>query len=274
MLSKAAQQDLKIRCATMVAGQSLRQDTCPTCHGGTYGEKSFSVSVTTRGIEFCCHRASCTERGILTYNRTYNESTPPGMGVELRPFTYPTGILEDWDYDQFEKHYEITSQELLDNNVVKCPSRNSYVFPSYNIIGHEVGKVERWYDWQLDSANHRGPKCFYHKEVDHPKMYVPKTCTIGDKCIVVEDCLSAIKAGRICMSLALLGSSLSNDVLIRLKDTKVKDIVFVLDPDASVKSLEMKKEFALYFENISTVFVPKDPKDMRFEELEVMLCSV
>lgn len=274
MLSPNVVQDLKVQCATMKVGQGLRQDTCPTCHGGTFGERSFSVSVTERGIEFCCHRASCKERGVIPTNGVkgiYEDMiTHVETKSELRPFKHETVSLEDHDFKSFEARYGILAQELLDNNVVKCPSRRSFIFPAYNIVGEAIGKVERWYPkWY--NIGHKGPKSMYYKEVDHPKMYVPRTAGICDTVFIVEDTLSAIKVARTHMSLALLGASMNISIVKKLTDFQIKHVAFLLDPDAASKALELKKEFGLFFYKVNAVLLTKDPKDMKDEELRERL---
>lgn len=268
MLSKAARDDLKIRCATMQVGEKLRQDVCPTCHGGTFEERSFVVSVTERGIEFCCHRASCTERGCIPIKGSLSSVETEQVKIipKLHKFEYATTGLEDQDFRAFQARYGIVAQELLDNFVVKCPSRRSFIFPAFNVIGESIGVIERWFPkWY--NPGHRGPKSMYYKEKDHPKMYVPRTCGINDTVVFVEDTLSAIKVARTHMAMALLGTSLNIPIVQKLTEFQVKKAVFLLDPDAASKALTLRQEFGLFFYDVKTVLLPKDPKDMPYEEL-------
>src|SRR5690606_797967 len=121
---------------------------------------------------FNCFRASCTCRGMIPVNGLVVKrkgTNKPDFRVQ--EFNHETSTLTDEDYAKFEEFYELTSQDLLDNKVTKCPSRQSYVFPIYNLLGYEIGVLERWYSWQ--GLDLKGPKARYYKTSSYPKLYLP-----------------------------------------------------------------------------------------------------
>jgi hypothetical protein len=268
MLTKQQIQTLKLEYATTPVGTTLPKSVCPVCNGGTSREKSFSVTVDPSGILFNCHRSSCEGgRGIIATGTSVVGADR--IKPELRIFKHPTEGLTDYDLSQFSRRYGITSQELIDNNVVQCPSRGSIVYPIYNFMGYEIGKQERWYSWSKRRPFER--KALYYREMDYPTLYVPRTSPLTDRLYVVEDTLSAIKISRLYTACALLGTSLNNELLLLFKEAKIKELVLLLDPDAFTKSIRIKREYSLYFDEIRIVQLPDDPKDMNFDDLQEML---
>lgn len=267
MLSKSQIQELKLAVVGRPQGVELTDIPCPSCGGGNNNDRAFSVKIDSSGILFNCFRASCDERGFIPFSTTIQGEDK--KKVELSVFRYATRELNDLEYQVFEDTYGITAQELIDNGVVKCPERNSFVLPAYNFMGFQIGTMERWFKWS--GLRDQGGKAKYWRETDYPKMCVPKSCTLADHLIVVEDTLSAIKVGRITTSCALLGSSLGNELLLKFKEAGIKTLTILLDPDAFNTSIRIQKEYGLYFREIRTILLPKDPKDMPFNELQERL---
>lgn len=267
MLTKEQLTEVKLYAAQFSAcPERLPQTICPSCRGGSSKERSFNLWYSPLGLHYFCHRTSCGERGVVAANGRNITMTGQARLFEPRKFEYATCSPTMFAANKFSEKYEITEQELIDNGVLCCPSRNSFIFPVYNLLGYEIGILERWYAWTGDAK-----RVLYYPQVDYPVMYMPRTCALSDTMVVVEDVLSAIKVSRIIPCCALLGTHLSRDVMLKFKEVGIKSLIFALDPDAAGKAIKLKKEVSLWFDEVSVVLLSQDPKDMPMSELQDIL---
>lgn len=247
------------------------------------GEISFSVWQTESGLGYKCWRLTCGESGFIPL-----VSTPQGDYVkkkEFRIFEFETAELNSWKIMKFWQKYELTSEELSSNRVVQCPSRGSFIFPVFNYSGFEIGKLERWYSWHQEPPAGLGRKALYYTESEAPRVHFPPgswfnaNYELGSSAgynlkgpkdpgplYIVEDCLSAIKVARKELCCALLGTSLSDEVLDELLRVPCSRFVFILDPDAFGKAMEIKARIGMLKE-VEVKYLEKDPKDTPYEEL-------
>lgn len=234
---------------------------CPICNGGSTKESSFSVTATPEGILYNCYRDSCRIRGFIRMG----DSVRKKPVINLRKFTKETTSLNDEDYDNFEEYFGLSKQDIDDNLILKCPENGAYVIPIYDLTGLKIGTELRVYKWQKNTK--LNIKSIYYKELDRPKIYLPRSSSIGDTMVIVEDVMSAIKTAKIKPCIALLGTNLEADIITTLHKLHVKKLVVLLDPDATRTSLKIKKNNDLYFDSIRISILKKDPKDTDHEVL-------
>lgn len=91
----------------------------------------------------------------------------------------------------------------------------------------------------------------------------------GDRLVIVEDCVSAIKIANICTdAMPVLGSSLSLSKMARIAGI-YRNIVVWLDGNMYHKALEMEKQFQYLGCEVKVVNTEKDPKEFRYSDLSV-----
>ena len=91
--------------------------------------------------------------------------------------------------------------------------------------------------------------------------------TKKDSIVVVEDAISAIKVGRVVPCVPLHNSIVPLELILRLS-RRFKNIFIWLDPDKQKESLREASKASLYFDNVSTIWAEKDPKDYSVKEIE------
>lgn len=160
--------------------------------------------------------------------------------------------------------YGITDKEIEDNEIAYSADWRRVVLPVY-----EDGKLVYWQARAI--LPDQDPK--YVSAKSHPKAMFHYHSNHGIGALAItEDILSAIKLGRHCDTIALLGTSPDIDGLTsRLEN--YKKVVIALDPDfAGVsKALELERRLSLVFSG--TVMCPtlsKQPKEMSNAELEFL----
>lgn len=170
--------------------------------------------------------------------------------------------------------YEISVEQMLQNNMVYSPYRDQLIFTFYddtkNLLAYQarnlnaVSKSKRYYT--CGDVNELLP--IYHCR--HP---LPDGVN-SRRLVLVEDCLSAIKVAYIeglgASAMCLLGSGISRTKLSRLRPFYDLLDVF-LDPDMWHKSLSIVKQAQLLGFRTRPVQSDRDPKEHSYLELKDLL---
>jgi hypothetical protein len=73
---------------------------------------------------------------------------------------------------------------------------------------------------------------------------------------------------------ALLGTHVSNDMILLLKAMGIKEVIFMLDPDAIAKASEIIMDRAPFFRSMGLIALTKgDPKEYTVEELTNLIVN-
>jgi hypothetical protein len=81
----------------------------------------------------------------------------------------------------------------------------------------------------------------------------------GDKVVIVEDVVSAIKVGRYLPTLCLFGNNLQENHMKRIA-LQFKEVVVWLDDDKYKKGIDIARETSLYCKRSVTICTKQDPK--------------
>ncbi len=260
---------VKAEACDLPCGATTNDIKCPWC-----GEsKSFSVTRTLRGdLLFVCHRASCDQGGKGGYVRGPRGGTgnPPEQGRVFTPrvFDHPTTRVGGVKLAHLVSVYGLTPKEIAWADWSYAYKMDRLVMPVLSPVGAHRGSIARVYDKSIV------PKTLTYKEVDDVWMgwYLRPGIAFANaegkfgEVVVVEDCISALKASRLVPACAILGTHISHDMVRELTST-AKRVVLCLDQDATQKAYDYCKEFSA-FGNFITVPLSKDIKDMNEEELE------
>jgi hypothetical protein len=255
---KAFIQDLDIS-----EGESLRQD-CPFCRG----QNSFSVSKVEGVLKYNCFKERCKIKGnieeglshqeikkriknrkesneSMSWEDTSHRKSPMLMPEYIVPIEGNTlnGFIQRWDLQNVELLHDVK-----DNRVV-FPIRKD------GIIIDATGRT----------LNYAKPKWLrYTGEAD---VYVACQGEPNGIAVIVEDVISANTICSVCQNvtgIAILGTSMSVKHIEYIQDyTK---IIMALDPDASNKNLQYRREIVSWT-GINTIAM-RLKNDIKYKEEE------
>ena len=227
----------------LAIGETYR-GRCPACHRPS----TFSVTRLSNYLVYNCYAASCGIRGhasaALTaddmrahYSREIPDDLPPRP---LPAFTWHEHVTRLCD-----------AHGIAPDDVAYDPLRGRVVFILRDLRGRAVDAIGRTVRGDI-------PKWLRYSNSKAPVV-------VGDGrwLILVEDIVSARKACQACptaASMALLGTSLSADHLMRVSDY---DAVFIcLDKDATDKAVKIHRRLSAFVERCSVIMLQSDIKDM------------
>jgi 5S rRNA maturation endonuclease (ribonuclease M5) len=81
----------------------------------------------------------------------------------------------------------------------------------------------------------------------------------GERVVVVEDILSAIRVGKVCDCYALLSAHVSDAMIFALK-AKYKEVMLWLDPDKAEKMTKWVMRYRSFGVNVRSIKTNRDPK--------------
>jgi len=184
-----------------------------------------------------------------------------------RPFMYGTTSVPEYERAIVWYKYQIGGETLKSYGVRWSEEIESLVFPCYSLDGDATGFATK-----ILAPAYGKPKSSVYWDATPPQYYAPaRPVEVGKPVILVEDCLSCLKireAGA--ESVALLGTKLAPATAMEIAAV-YRNVVFCLDNDATVKAVELAKEYNLLFDKVSILVPRVDPKDMPMDELENLL---
>ena len=251
----------QVRLLSLTLGQDTSSPhvVCPKCGGGLTSERSFVITRIGGALKFLCHRATCGWRGIVGSTGVREEHVAPTF--EAKEYPYPTEVISPAQERWLVAVYGISVGAVASCRVRFNTERQTYAFPILDYRGYEIGIVDR------DFTGIRKPKAISYWFNDVPKLYYapanPYVAWQGDydsSIIIVEDILSALKCSMYGRSVALLGTHISEEQALALSE-RTRNLIIVLDPDATRVALKHKKKYQLMFDNIDVVRLDRDPKD-------------
>lgn len=226
-------------------GQTYRGN-CPFCHG----KNSFGITNTNGELRWGCFRNSCDAHGrnsglsslqsvkdrLTKSEHKANDHAP--IPELLVPVNTRSDIIT---YLKSVNSYESYISKLVD--IKYSPVEDRVMFPVMD--GHTV------VGYSGRALNYPFPKWKKYGTVTN--LF---SCGNGPIGVLVEDAPSACAVGVIPQytGLALLGTRLSTQHKLQLM--KFQQVLIALDPDASLKSVELSRQLS----NGKTVLLPNDLK--------------
>ena len=223
------------------------------------------MSITREGyaLLYNCFRASCSRgRGVIHIldglsKSALDKKERQSKKFEPKFYRYKT---EPAKVEHLRGNSTLTQEQLKEQHIRYAPDRDTVVFPIFDIVGHEVGVVDRSYTG-------RDPKAISYWFNDVPKIHFPLEDATTNVCMLVEDVPSAIRATPFITCAALLGTNLTSDCLMELRN-RFNVLYIALDEDATLKALAMVKQYRVYFKDVIAVPLKKDIKNCTDTELE------
>lgn len=248
-------------------GHSIR-GKCPKC--GSAGT-SFCISREGSEIRFIDFSMSCNFRGVI-------ESTGGGLILNdsapvKKLFDGELGPLEheevQWLSDKFSIPWDCF------NDVRYCTDDNRVYYPQYDSLGRLRSYIARAYDELAYDKKFYGAKAknvmVSHGEAGlcFPSIEILTAAHQQAMVMVVEDYPSALRVwSQLHIPVACLaGTNLLTQHVNTMIDMKLKTVVIVLDADAIVKAVKIKREISLCFDVKLIPLTGKDLKDLTLKEL-------
>lgn len=257
--------ELKLLCQKVLKGTTLNGQYCPFCKGGRHGEQALSISLRNDGVAlFICHRASCSKAGRIFLNGNVSTNLEIQHGPEFKPrmWTGESRALNDKERELLDQQYGLTFREINWHKLAMADN-GALIFEILGPAGQRRG-----YQLRALPGDTHIPKADGFKELNEPFVGWFWTETSSPKkIIVVEDCLSAIRAARQFYAVSLLGTNLSVDALFEI--LKFSDhVILALDKDATGKALAYQKKYRFLAPQLQVAVLDKDLKHETDEEIK------
>lgn len=249
-------------------GESRAGQLCPSCKGGTSGEATLSVSRRGGSLLWICHRASCSFRGSTAGGRSYLHAatkTPSTRGIWGRQYIREASSLPDEVATLLSDRYQIDATLVAKHKLGWTDGEEGrrLVIPVRDYYGEERGAVLRSFDGSF-------PKAKSHTEHGAIAWFTNPATT---SCVIVEDCLSAIRASVYSNSVALLGTNFNDDMAQEIREAGMSPVYMALDADAYNKAVKYVIKYRSTL-NMRLLILAKDLKDCTEEELKGVMHGV
>lgn len=249
-------------------GDSVAGQLCPVCKGGGSGEHTLSVSRRNSNILWICHRASCTFKGGTGGGRGSGIRTvvPKTRGVFGRQYVREAEAIPDNIRRLLQSKYCITELHAAKFGLGWTDDEEQgarLVLPVKDFHGEILGSVLRSFDGSL-------PKAKTHTEQGAIAWFTNPATT---SCIIVEDCLSAIRASDYLTSVALLGTNFNDAMAHEIVSTGLSPVYMALDADAYNKAIKYVIKYRSSL-NMQLLRLARDIKDMTPDELDSLMKEI
>lgn len=251
-------QDILLLSAGLEEGETARF-LCPSCAGGSSGEKSLSITHSPEGLLWQCFRARCTEKGT----------------------TISTGI----PYSSIPRTEEATKVKVVPKvqTLPLGPKALEWIESEWGVVAPKF-----WY-WTHDYGGRvamsvRSPKYLHRGWClrDIRGMYEAKALTFIDPgeeslswykehpkkgTVLVEDIPSAVRASAHLNAVALLGTAIGASKAVEIAEHATRPIIIALDQDATSLSFKYERRWGLLWGDVRVLPLTKDLKNMTEDEL-------
>lgn len=205
--------------------------------GADYRERLY-VKRTKDGWLWTCH--NCGKKGFKKYTPT-EYLILLKRGEEVTRITEKEIVVNEKfsmpnsspfiprAYDWLHQ-YGITTPEINEHKFYYSCYNNRLIMPIKNVHGDITG----WQGRAMNVPSKSNPKYITQYRTDNPDDHYYCECSIGcDTLVLVEDIISAIKVGRHCDALAVLGSPKlpTESLLSVLRIIQPRHVIVWLDPD-------------------------------------------
>lgn len=267
--------------ATEARDGSLRL-LCPFCDGGPDREISLVLTLRDEGAFYCCHRASCGEKGVLGGANTRRILGEGGSKTPAKQHEPYTGDIVPVSGGYPARRWE--AARILDGYTrypeyfgLWTDSTNSpEVWVLRNVYGERIGVQTRYHDYNPREDSYR-KRVRTYKETSGPVYHALLHKWDGKErqCWIVEDALSAAVAhswGH--NAVALLGTYLSPELAMELGQISERTSAFIvaLDPGAEHAALRAFNTLkSCTTRDCRVRYLTCDIKDMSFAQLQDVL---
>ena len=256
--------ELSILALQLEDGENCR-DVCPFCDA--VHEKSLSLSRVGQVVLYKCFRASCNRKGAINIRTGHNLSSKK-KPRKITEFTRQLTPLTEEEYATLQARYSLTKREVDLHGLKSDKEVCRLWLPIRDYFGREIAGHSK--DLNYIKGDPVPKSISYWGRYSGTKLHYVNSQG-GREVVLVEDILSAMKVGRYAPCVALLGTNISDEIILALKKN-YDSIVIALDEDATDRAWYFKKKYGLVMP-IKVAPLQRDPKDMSEQEIkEIILC--
>lgn len=232
---------------------------------------SDAKAIYSHGDSFCF---SC--RGVNSAKISPYVASSQAPDAEDKPIVLPSDVTQNYPEHAVAwcNGYDITVQQMLQNNMVYSKWKDQLIFTFYGNTGDLLAYQAR----NLNPVS-KGKRYFTCGDVNDLLPIYHCRCSVSGsinarRLVLVEDCLSAIKVsyteGLGASAMPLLGSGISRQKLSRLRPFYDLLTVF-LDGDMYPKAIQIMQQAQLLGFKANVVYSELDPKAHSYKDLTEML---
>lgn len=243
----------------------VKNTVCPKCRELGNDKAGDNLAVYSDGHSWCW---SCgyhvSGNGISRFKSREGKESGVKHTVVLpsdSDVCYPSRAIE------WVGHYDLTRNDLLNNNVLWSETNQRLIFPVYGDRGL-IAYQGRYFGQPAPDGSKPFPKWWGVGDLSSCFNILNKN---GTTITLVEDIVSSIKVAKITTSMSLFGSSISKDRFLQLKAMGYNRINIFLDPDKRAASIKFGRLGQLLGINTKIIFSDKDPKELNCSELKILL---
>lgn len=275
MISRSDIQQAVIEQALSIPEGGGERGICPAC-GST---SAFSMSRTDSEVSYICFKLACGCRGTITSKGSGTSTGVKSKKVKL--FNGELTKLSDYEIDYLMDTFLIEREWL---NTLRFSEQDMRVYyPQYNIMGLVHGYIARHYPALDNDCRTKGAKAYWKPVLASelglcfPNMHIRADITRTGKLCVVEDYPSMLRINsQIGIPTCCLGGTAIYDRYVStMLALGVKELTILLDADAVVKAVKLKRGLSLAFDDVKIIpLLGADPKDMAVDELNKLFKRV
>ena len=253
-------------------GETTRKAQCPFC---LKQNGDFAVTRVEDGLLYKCFRVACDSKGFISSNLGQWNSreflpifSSPVRKTEEYPFESHIINLNEKQILYLQNKFNLTKEEIILNKIKWCNKTERVIYPILSQQGETKGYVSRYYK-ELSNKRYDGVKSrtyWINRSNNYYNVSFPycNNYNVDSIFVLVEDIVSSIRVARHMQCVALLSNSIPTNAM---KFFSGKDIVIVLDNDATTHAIKIKQRYSLFFNSCQVIAIDKDPKNMGNEEL-------
>jgi len=270
MSSSTVQQSVREQALALPEGCSIR-GVCPKCGSTT----AFSMTRAAGEVRYICFSASCGCRGVIASKYTRDASLEQKVIKNRKLFVSNLTVLETWEVDWLANKFNIEEQWL--SCLRYCEEDKRVYCPQYDVTGRIQGYIARYYPELAGGDKLKGAKALWKAVLPtdvclcFPTMEVLAQVAGTKQLIVVEDYMSALRMNSQLgvPTCCLGGTSIYASHISTMIALDVKELVIVLDADATTKAIKLKRSLSLTFNRVMIVpLLGYDIKDMSINEFD------
>ena len=270
MTSRSSYELTVIEQALSLPEGSSQRCECPKCGN----RSSFSMSRVGSEIRYICFSASCGFKGIITSKGGYTPELDQKVIRHSKLFNGTLTALADWEVSWLGNTFGIKDEWL--SSVRYSEEDMRVYFPQYDVMGRVFGYIARHYPALDHDRPTKGAKAYWKQVIPgdpgllFPNMDVMAQVVKQHRVVVVEDYPSMLRINsQLGIPTCCLGGtniySAHIDTMITMG---VRELVILLDADAVMKAIKLKRGLSLAFDNVKVIpLTGADPKDLGTQEL-------
>lgn len=237
----------------------LRQERCPKCAESGRDVSKDNLAVYSDGHCYCYGCGYFVSGSKVTAFKQRQQPIEEKHLVVLpqdSDTSYPQRAL-DWI-----RQYELDTNDLLCNNVLWSVSMQRLIFPIYSNEG-----LLAWQGRYF--GNEQKAKWFSRGDLKN----IFHILGTGDKLVLVEDIVSAIKVSRYYQAMPIFGSHIGQERFKRILSLfgYKYEVCIWLDPDKRKESIVEARRGILAGLDVRVIYAEKDPKEIPFNQLKEIL---